>query len=253
MAEKSFKLLAIVAVDPVRRIRCQQPHCGHSVYAKIHVVEEAGILFVLGSDCFAKRYGEGHPKEFHGYGFGGGRVLTEAEREMLLTNTAALLAQFEAERIEERALAEAKLTAIRERLAEQSENNRLTELHRQDNWQQSRIDSEPELSQAVALPMWTSLKKPNSSFFAYGMGEGQYWVLMQSAIHSGCFIAPAPMPFESRDESLPPPIGVVDIEREVYSSDRDIDELLNWFASRCTAGSRIDSSAEAIQNFANGL
>jgi hypothetical protein len=40
----TYKLLAIVAVEPAHRIRCQQPHCGHSVYARIHIVEEAGQL-----------------------------------------------------------------------------------------------------------------------------------------------------------------------------------------------------------------
>ena len=109
MAEtQPFKLLAIVAVDPSHRVRCQQPHCGHSVYARIHVVEEADQLIVLGSDCFAKRYGVARATDFHGHGSGGGRVLTEAEREMLVNNTKALLAQFEAERQRELALAEEK-------------------------------------------------------------------------------------------------------------------------------------------------
>ena len=54
---------------------------------------------VLGSDCFAKRYGLGGATGFRGYGAGGGgRQLTEAERDRLLHNTAALLELFEAER-----------------------------------------------------------------------------------------------------------------------------------------------------------
>ena len=32
---------------------------------------------MLGSDCFAKRYGENHITDFRGYGSGGGRVLIE--------------------------------------------------------------------------------------------------------------------------------------------------------------------------------
>ena len=37
-----FRLRAIVTVDEQDRVRCQQPGCGHSVYAAIHVVEENG-------------------------------------------------------------------------------------------------------------------------------------------------------------------------------------------------------------------
>lgn len=84
------------------------------VYARIHVVEDAGELIGLGSDCFAKRYGEGHAKGFQGRGAGGGRMLTQAEREMLLHSTAALLAQFEFERRKEQELVEAKLAALPE-------------------------------------------------------------------------------------------------------------------------------------------
>ncbi|MES2980224.1 MAG: hypothetical protein V4731_17530, partial [Pseudomonadota bacterium] len=39
------------------RVQCQQPGCGHSFYRRIHVVQEAGRLLVLGSTCFEKRFG----------------------------------------------------------------------------------------------------------------------------------------------------------------------------------------------------
>lgn len=39
-----------------------------------------------------------HTTDFHSHGSGGGWVLTEIERELLLNNTRELLAQFEAER-----------------------------------------------------------------------------------------------------------------------------------------------------------
>ena len=54
------RLRAVVAVDEKDRVQCQQPGCGHSVYAAVHVVEEDGRLLVLGSTCFAKRYGSSH-------------------------------------------------------------------------------------------------------------------------------------------------------------------------------------------------
>ena len=45
------KLVAIVAVEPADRVQCSQPGCGHSVYARIHVVREGDELIVLGSSC----------------------------------------------------------------------------------------------------------------------------------------------------------------------------------------------------------
>lgn len=259
-----FNLLAIVAVDPAHRVRCQQPHCGHSVYARIHVVEEAGQLMVLGSDCFAKRFGASHTGNFHGYGSGGGRVLTEAERELLLNNTRELLAQFEAERQRELALAEekrqreealveAKLANLRQLFAARQTWKNPSHHQGPAPHQPPEIEPEPPAIEAVPLPSWASLKKPNSSFFAYGMGNGQCWVLIQSTSHAGCFIAPAPTPFEGWDEALPPSLGTVDAEREVYMSESSINTLVPWFAARQKAGSRIDSDAAAIQRFAQGL
>ncbi|MDR3368158.1 hypothetical protein [Rhodoferax sp.] len=85
------------------------------------------------------------------------------------------------------------------------------------------------------------------------MGNGQCWVLIHSASHAGCFIAPVPTPFEGRDEALPPSLGKVDAEREVYVSDSSINVLVGWFAYHQRAGSRIDSDAAAIQRFAVGV
>jgi hypothetical protein len=81
------------------------------------------------------------------------------------------------------------------------------------------------------------------------MEEGQFWVLMQSATHDGCFIAPAPTAFESWDEALPPSLGTVDVARNVYISHMNINDLIAWFSSRCRKGSRIDSDAVAIHQF----
>ncbi|MBB1073244.1 hypothetical protein HUU62_02300 [Rhodoferax sp. 4810] len=276
MPDQSFKLLAIVTVDRDHSVLCQQPHCGHRVYARIHVVEEAGQLMVMGSDCFARRYGVSHTVNFHGHGSGGGRVLTEAELELLLNNTQELLAQFEAERQrelalaqekrqreeeqaeaarqKERALAEAKLANLRQMFA--ARQAWMSPSHHQVPAPHQPPEIEPEqppIDEEVPLPSWANLKKPNSSFFAYGMGNGQCWVLIQSASHAGCFIAPAPTPFEGWDEALPPSLGMVDAEREVYMSDSSINALVPWFSSRQSTGSRIDSDAAAILRFALGL
>lgn len=91
------RLRAVVVVDVKDRVQCQQPGCGHSVHAAVHVAEEDGRLLVLGSTCFAKRYGSAHALGHAQYGGGGGRKLTEEERLMLIQNTEALLAHFEAQ------------------------------------------------------------------------------------------------------------------------------------------------------------
>lgn len=56
---QTAQLLAIVEVAYEDRIRCQQPDCHHVVYRAVHIVQEGESLLVLGSTCFAKRYGHG--------------------------------------------------------------------------------------------------------------------------------------------------------------------------------------------------
>lgn len=103
-------LRAIVSVDPELRVWCSEVGCGHTVYKAVHVVQEGTTVFVLGSTCFAKRYGAANALGGPSYGGGGGRQLTDAERELLANNTAALLAQFEAEVQEEERLRQEALS-----------------------------------------------------------------------------------------------------------------------------------------------
>ncbi|MBT3066718.1 hypothetical protein [Rhodoferax sp. U11-2br] len=263
MTDQSHRLLAIVAVDQAHRVRCQQPHCGHGVYARIHVVEEGGQLLVLGSDCFAKRYGAVQTSGVHGQGGGGGRVLTEAERELLVNNTRALLEQFEAERrralelAEEKRLQDQAQEAARQKaMVEKLRSLKaLSELRSPSSHVLQPDNTRPLESQQTPLevtptPAWASLKKEPSSLFAYGVGEGQCWVLIQSATHAGCFIAPAPDAFESWDEALPPSMGRPDLDRQVYVSEKSINELVGWFMQRRPKSSRIDSDPVAIQRYA---
>ena len=91
------KLLAIVSVEHADRVRCGQPTCGHSVYRRIHVVRESEKLLVVGSTCFAKRYGTDGALGMARFGGGEGRMLTDEERQLLLNNTEALIARFEEE------------------------------------------------------------------------------------------------------------------------------------------------------------
>ena len=111
------RLLAIVAVLPQKRVQCMQPGCGHGVYAAIHVVEENGQILVLGSTCFAKRFGSASALGLPAYSAGGGngKPLTEDERQLLMNNTAELMARFKAEHDATMAAAEARLRELRER------------------------------------------------------------------------------------------------------------------------------------------
>lgn len=104
------QLLAIVAVEFDKRVQCKQPGCGHSVYRQVHVVQDGPELLVLGSTCFAKRYGGSNALGNATYGGSSGRELTGAERELLVNNTVALLAQFEAEVHEKERLRREALT-----------------------------------------------------------------------------------------------------------------------------------------------
>lgn len=94
-----------------------QPGCGHGVYAAIHVVEENGQILVLGSTCFAKRFGSASALGLPAYSAGGGngKPLTEDERQLLTNNTAELMARFKAEHDATMAAAEARLRELRER------------------------------------------------------------------------------------------------------------------------------------------
>lgn len=91
------QLLAIVEVDRAQRVTCQAPGCGHSVYKRIHVVRQGATLGVYGSDCFARLFGGGVDTGDVRYGGGAGRLLTQDERDMLASNTQALIDRFEAE------------------------------------------------------------------------------------------------------------------------------------------------------------
>lgn len=93
------RLRAIVSVPESSRVQCQETGCGRSVYAAVHIVEDAGHLLILGSGCFANRYGSLRALGAAVYGSGAGKRLTDAERLLLLENTHALLEQFRQEEL----------------------------------------------------------------------------------------------------------------------------------------------------------
>jgi hypothetical protein len=182
--------------------------------------------------------------------------LTDVERELLVDNTAGLLAQFKHERAQdiareemERARAAAELEVLRARQAEQSQRHAVM-FHGLGQSQDSQLPAQQSLERPIPLPSWAALKKPYTSFFAYGMDDGTCWVVMQTAEHDGCLIVPAPTTFESWEEALTPRIGTADMERDLYVSNQHINVIGAWFSQRARKGSRIDSDAVAIQKFA---
>jgi hypothetical protein len=231
-------LRAIVAVPYEQRVRCGEPGCGHSVYRRIHVVEEAGELKVLGSTCFAKRYGSAEALGAPGHGGGGGRELTPAERELLLANTRALLAAFEAEARaaeEARERAEAEARAAQEARAKQAaEAARARALPppptlpvpppaRRPPWQIPGFSA----PRADASPWpW---QKPVSSVLYLRLRDGSGWVRVQHG-NGAQLLAPWP-PQEGWDEALPPAHFRLRAELEAYELP-DVGTALAWLRAR---------------------
>ena len=195
------QLLAIVCVQYADRVRCAQPNCGHSVYRQIHVVEDNGTILVLGSTCFGKRYGGfsalGEPR----YGGTGGRQLTDAERQLLTGNTAALLAQFEYERTE------AEAAALAAEAARQADS----EARYQATFGKQRVLAAPAPMRSVAptsfrgqsLP-WPWMK-PHTALTYFEMKDKTSWMRV-THFDGTHLLVPWPM-FDTWDESLPVHVG----------------------------------------------
>lgn len=184
------KLLAIVAVEHADRVVCGQPTCGHSVYRRIHVVRESGKLLVLGSTCFAKRYGADTALGPARFGGGEGRPLTEAERQLLVNNTEALLAQFE----EEAPL----LQAAKDKPVPPALSPRPV----------SSIPRPTSANHPRETP-WDWVK-PLSSLIYLKLKDGSGWIRAQRRDDTHLLV-PWPV-FDGWDESLPPLFGPIDSE-----------------------------------------
>jgi hypothetical protein len=194
-------LRAIVAVDERNKVQCQQPGCGHSLYAAIHVVEEGGTLLVLGSRCFEKRYGDPNALGAANYGGGTGRKLTDEEREMLQRNTRALLARF----------AEQASAAAR------AHGARVEELARQQASRQNMDgpNLRPPLSASAGMgrrPARTHSpwpwQKAWTSVALFTSPAGEDWVRVQHQDGSQKLV-PWPQ-FQGWETSLPAAVGVAD-------------------------------------------
>ena len=199
------RLRAIVAVDGKHRVRCQQPGCGQSVYAAVHVVEEEGKLMVLGSTCFAQRYGSSVALGSAQYGGGGGRKLTDEERQLLIRNTEALLAQFEVQ-----AIAAAETAALAEAQTHADEQLRRPQMV--EKWTRLRdvfAERQAVIPGMTALPSspWP-WQMERSSVALFTAPDGAHWVRVQHRDQSQKLV-PWPQ-FKGWESALPPGIGHAD-------------------------------------------
>lgn len=220
------RLRAVVALDVNKRVQCQQPGCKHSVYAAVHVVEEDGRLLVLGSTCFAKRYGSAHALGHAQYGGSGGRLLTEEERLMLIQNTQALLARFEAQ-----AAQEAEAAALAQEQARTDELQRKQQML--DKLQRLRAADE-ERKAALVRRAGTPGMAPQSrspwdwqmertSVALFTAPSGACWVRVQHR-NGSQKLAPWP-PFEGWECALPVGVGTPDTSIGATSVDNIIEAI----------------------------
>ncbi|MFN9470909.1 hypothetical protein [Acidovorax sp.] len=200
------RLLAIVSVEPANRVQCQQPGCGHGVYAAIHVVDDGGQLIVMGSTCFARRFGglQALGRPAYAAGGGGGHMLSDQDRELLASNTADLIEEFKKRHELAMAQAEARLRAIQERM------------------QAARPVRHSIFAASPAMlrpPQpnhpWPWQHPKNSSVGLMRSPSGHAWVRIQH--HDGSQkIAPWPS-FAGWENVLPAALGTPDMEIQAYS------------------------------------
>jgi hypothetical protein len=161
------------------------------VYRRIHVVRENGKLLVLGSTCFAKRYGADTALGSARFGAGEGRPLTQAERQLLVNNTEALLERFEEEAAVHLHAAEVKATtsALRSIPVSALHHAAASKPHQETPW------------------AWV---KPWSSVIYLKLKDGSGWMRAQRRDDKHLLV-PWPV-FDGWDEALPPLFGPVDSE-----------------------------------------
>ncbi|QGJ18333.1 MULTISPECIES: hypothetical protein [unclassified Polaromonas] len=207
-------LQAIVAVDKSERVQCQQPGCGHSVYAAVHIVEEHSRLLVLGSTCFEKRYGGRTALGPASYGAGNGRKLTAEEREMLIKNTAALLSWFQ----EEEAAA-ARAQKIREDAIATTNRSPIS----RPLQQLPPVPRGGFTTQAVPRSSPWPWQRPGTSIALLISPQGKCWIRVQ---HDNGSQKLVPWPkFSGWETALPHDIGLADTNLGAIAVDNIVEAI----------------------------
>ena len=223
---QAAQLLAIVEVDHDKRVRCGSPGCGHSVYRAIHLVREGDRVFVLGSDCFKKRYGFASLEQPR-YGSGAGRRLSIEERDLLLNNTAALVERFELER-------EASLRKLREMKAAFAARSSARGPSQAETIFPAKNktlvfgSNAAKTSSARRAAPWEWMK-PGTSMAGFKLKDGTGWVRVQN-LDGRQMLAPWPN-FEGWDEWLPAHLGSPELSLGAYVV-IDVREVISFLRSR---------------------
>ena len=240
---QNARLRAIVAVDPEQAVRCQHPGCGHRVYAAVHVVQEGGDFLVLGSTCFAKRYGGATALGPARFGTGAGRSLTEEERQVLLANTAALVARFEEEeRIKQAAerAAEERVRAERDAMNQHAQEQAAKLRRMQVGQASARPGSQLRPASSSPWP-WQSLR--NTSIAVLEAPDSRVWVRVQHQDGSQKLV---PWPaFAGWENALPSEVGFPDANVEGYAV-RDIAQALRTLQSMGFSPPRVGSWRDVL-------
>lgn len=195
-------LLATIGVEKDQAVLCQHNGCNHRVYRNIHLVQEGSDILVLGSTCIQRRYGLGHTLGAPSIGGASGRQLTTEERQLLVDNSAALLAKFEMEAAESEARLRAATHARRAAMP---------------SWQQMSAAPNPVRTQrqqnTSRKAPWAWVKELSSVAY-FCLSDKTAWVRVQDSagVH---MIMPWPT-FEGWDEALPTTVGISDVERGGY-------------------------------------
>ncbi len=143
-----------------------------------------------------------------GYGGGIPRKLTDAERALLESNTAALIAQFEQEE-------QARLAKEMLRLAEQKA---IAEREAQLQLARYKQATTPTQRTPIHRPTnspWPWQSSRNTSIGVFTAPDGKVWVRVQHQDGSQKLV---PWPaFPGWDTALPPEIGVPDLDAQGYA------------------------------------
>lgn len=191
------RLHAVVSLQSSQRVRCQQPGCGHSIYASVYVVEEGGQLMVLGSTCFAKRYGGLGALGSARHGGASGLRLTEEEIALLEHNTRSLLAMFDVRQEQER--------MSREREALERATGRIRSLQSHHDHDISGVGSLGRLDDPASPWSWQK-RGTRLAMFQSPRGQSWFWVRHRDGSQK---LVPWP---KIRDWAGALPVGSIDEE-----------------------------------------
>lgn len=237
------RLHAIIAIDPAHAVRCQHTGCGHKVYAAVHIVQEAGKFLVLGSSCFAKRYGAPKALGSSAHGAGNGRRLTDQERALLEANTATLIAHFEEQEL-------ARLAQEQQRLAEQKAIAEREAQQRLARYRQATSLSARAPAYRPTNSPWPWQSTKHSSIAVLVSPDSRVWVRVEHQNGSQKLL---PWPaFAGWEKALPAEIGDPDPGVQGYAV-RDIVQAMRLLLSLGFSGPKVGGWRDVLPKQHRGM